>query len=199
VSTAPSHAAGLDPPRSRPARALHSFLVVSFETLMQVLFALPRFPPLNALKSWFLRLNGAQVGERVVYYPGVWIAPGRNLDIGDDVDLAYGVLLTTSGGLKIGNRTLVGYRSQILTANHLIPPGRGRIFGSGHEHKAVTIGEDVWIGANVIVLPGVTIGEGAVIAAGSVVTRSVEPFTIVGGNPARLIRPRDGSATDEER
>lgn len=173
------------------SRALFKpFFVVSYEFAMHVLFALPRYRLLNALKAMFLRLVGAQVGERVVFYPGVWIAPGRNLDLGDDVDLATGVLITTSGGVRIGARTLIGYRAQIISANHIVPEGLGRIFDSGHERKPVVIGADAWIGAAVIVLPGVTIGDGAVVAAGSVVTKDVEPFTIVAGVPAKLIRSR---------
>jgi acetyltransferase-like isoleucine patch superfamily enzyme len=121
----------------------------------------------------------------------VWIAPGRNLIIGDDVDLALGVLITTNGGVTIGSRTLIGYRAQIISANHRIPPAHGPIFGSGHDKKPVNIGADAWIGANVIVMPGVTIGEGAVIAGGSVVTKDIPAYTIAAGVPARPIRLRE--------
>jgi acetyltransferase-like isoleucine patch superfamily enzyme len=172
-------------------RMIKPFLVVSYETIMRLLFALPRYRLLNRLKALFLRLNGASVGSRVVFYPGVWIAPGRNLRLGDDVDLALDVLITTSGGVSIGARTLVGYRVQILSANHLIPPHHGKIFGSGHALAPVQIGEDVWIGANSLILPGATIGDGAVVAAGSVVKDKVEPYTIVAGVPARKVRDRN--------
>lgn len=173
------------------AAALKPFVVVSYETLMCLLFALPRYRLLNAVKAAFLRLVGAEVGRRVVFYPGVWIAPGRTLRLGDDVDLAAGVLITTGGGVTIGDRTLVGYRAQLLSANHVVPAGRGRIFDSGHERKPVVIGADAWIGAAAIILPGVTVGEGAVVAAGSVVTRDVPPYTIVAGVPARVVRERE--------
>ncbi len=133
-------------------------------------------------------LNGAKIGARATFYPGVWIAPGRNLVVGDDVDFALGVLVTTSGGVKIGDRTLIGYRAQVISANHRIPEGGGRIFGSGHDKAQVTIGADAWIGANSIVLPGVTIGDGVIVAAGSVVSKDVEPYTIVGGIPAKTIK-----------
>jgi acetyltransferase-like isoleucine patch superfamily enzyme len=171
-------------------RTVRPVLVVAYEAIMQLLFGLPRFRSLNWLKAVFLRLNGAKVGRRVVFYPGVWVAPGANLVLGDEVDLARGVLITTRGGVTIGDRTLVGYGTIILSTNHRVPAGLGRIFGAGHELKPVTIGSDVWIGANVVVLPGVSIGEGAVVAAGSVVTKNVEPFVIVAGVPARRIRSR---------
>jgi len=169
---------------------LHRFLVVSYEFILKMIFSFPRYSIFNTAKSSLLRLVGADLGKRIIYYPGVWIAPGRNLVIGDDVDLALDVLITTGGGVKIGDRTLIGYRTQILSTNHIIPENRDRIFGSGHEGKMVVIGDDVWIGCNVIVLPGVTIGTGSIVAAGSVVTKSIEPYSIVAGNPAKLLRMR---------
>ncbi len=167
------------------------FLIVSYECILRLLFSLPRYPVFNMLKSTFLRANGATIGKRVIYYPGVWIAPGKNAVFGDDVDFALNVLVETSGGVTIGDRTLIGYGTMILSGNHVIPPNRQSVFGAGHDRKPVVIGKDVWIGANVIVLPGRTIGEGAVVGAASVVTKDVEPYTIVAGNPAKLIRHRD--------
>ena len=175
---------------------LKSFLVVSYETIMVLLFSLPRYQTLNRLKSLFLKLNGAVIGKRVVFYPGVWIAPGRNAVVGDDVDFALNVFVETSGGVRIGDRTLIGYGTKILSRNHVIPPDRESIFYAGHDKKPVVIGKDVWIGANVIILAGRTVGDGAVIGAGSIVTKDVEPFTIVGGNPAKLIRRRERAQED---
>ena len=170
---------------------LKSFLVVSYEAVMQALFFLPRYPLFNAVKSWFLRLNGAKVGRRVIYYPRVWIENGRNLVIEDDVDLAIGVIIVTPGGVHIGSRALIGYGTQILSTNHVIPPRGQRIFDSGHRKAPIHIERDVWIGAHCVILPGVTIGEGAVVAAGSIVTRDVPQFSVVAGVPARVIRMRD--------
>lgn len=171
--------------------AIKGFVVVSYETVMSFLFLLPRYHTLNRIKRLFLILNGATIGKRVVFYPGVWIAPGRNLRIGDDVDLALNVQIETSGGVTIGDRTLVGYGTKIFSRNHIMPQKPEPIFGNGHRFNAVSIGKDVWLGANVIVLPGRTIGDGAVVGAGSVVTKDVAPYTIVAGNPAKLVRERD--------
>ena len=167
------------------------FLVVCYECLMVLVLGLPRFQLCLWVKANFLRFVGAKVGRDVVIYPQVWIAPGRSLVIGDDVDLALGVLITTSGGVVIGDRTLIGYRTQIISSNHRIPDELGRIFGAGHVDGRVEIGSDVWIGGGAIILPGVSIGDGAVVAAGSVVSRYVEAGAIVGGVPNRLIRMRD--------
>jgi acetyltransferase-like isoleucine patch superfamily enzyme len=170
---------------------MKSFVVVTFEFLMKLIFSLPRYKLLGVVKRFFLRCVGAKVGNNVVFYPGVWIAPGRNLVLGDNVDLALDVLITTSGGVEIGERTLIGYRTQIISGNHKVPSQGGRIFGSGHEYAKVKIGSDCWIGANCIIMPGVSVGEGAVVAGGSVVTKDVDAFTIVAGVPAKLIKKRD--------
>lgn len=165
-------------------------IVVFYETLLFTVFCLPRFRIINGLKSWVLRRLGAEVGHDVVYYPGVWIMPASKIKIGNDVDFALGVIVTTSGYVSIGDRTLIGYRAQILSANHNVPEGFGRIFDSGHVKKSVTIGSDVWIGAGAIILPGVTVGDGAVVCAGSVVTKDVPEFSYVAGVPARVIKYR---------
>jgi maltose O-acetyltransferase len=170
---------------------LKSFLVITFEAISRLLFALPRYRLLNAIKAAFLRFNGAHIGARVVFYPGVFIAPGYGLTLKDDVNVSLDVVIHTSGGVEIGERVLIGYRSAIYSANHLVPGGQRRIFGAGSVERPVVIENDVWLGANVIVLPGVRIGEGAVIGAGSVVTRSIPRMTVAAGNPARVIRQRN--------
>lgn len=171
-------------------QTIKSFIVVSFEFLLSVLFSLPRYRLFIFFKELLLISQGAKFGKGVVIYPGVWISPGRNLIVGDNVDLAKDVLITTSGGVEIGDRTLVGYRTQILSSNHTIPPIGEPFPISGDEHKKVIIGKDVWIGANCVITPGVYIGDGAVIAAGAIVTKDVEANSIVGGVPAKLIRYR---------
>lgn len=173
------------------SRTLKVFLVVSYETIMRLVMNLPRFSVFLLLKKWFLIMMGAKIGKGVVIYSDVWIAPGRNLIVGDEVDLAKGVLITTSGGVKIGDRTLIGYGTQILSANHRIPRVGERIPVSGDVFAPVTIGSDCWIGAGCIILPGVSIGDGAIVGAGSVVTKNVEENAIAAGVPAKLIRMRE--------
>lgn len=161
------------------------------EFISQIIFMLPRFRVLNYLKSLYLRYCfKAKIGKRVVFYSNIWIFTGRNLTLGDDVDLATGVLITTDGGVSIGDRTLVGYGTKILSSNHNVPPLPNRIFDSGHKKAPVTIKNDVWIGANCVILPGVTIGEGSIVAAGSIVTKNVPSNVYVGGIPAKIIKER---------
>lgn len=170
---------------------MKNFFVFLFELSLKFVFSFPRGMGASYIKSLILRMAGAKVGKRVTIYSGVWVFPGRNLILGDDVDLALDVLITTNGGVEIGDRSMIGYRTQILSQNHIIPENRERIFGAGHKREKVVIGNDVWIGANAIVLPGVEIGEGAIVAAGSVVTKDVPPYAIVAGVPAKLIKERN--------
>ncbi|OAO24847.1 MULTISPECIES: acyltransferase [Mammaliicoccus] len=165
--------------------------IVLIETFSQFVFKLPRFTFFNKLKEIYLKLWGNKVGKDNVFYPGIFIMPPKNMKLGSNIDFAKDVLITTKGGIEIGDRVLIGYSSKILTSNHKIPSNRKRIFTSGHTNSKVIIESDVWIGSNVIILPGVSIGEGSVIAAGSVVTKDVESYSIYAGVPAKKIKDRN--------
>ncbi|WP_260483855.1 acyltransferase [Sphingomicrobium flavum] len=167
------------------------FLIVTAEVMSTIIFSLPRYRLFNAIKAIYLNLVwGAKIGRRVIFYSGVRIFPGQDLVIGDDVNISKGCQVYTKGGVTIGDRTMIGFNTIILAGNHHVPPGRQRMFGKGFDRSPVTIGPDVWIGCNCSILAGATIGEGAIVAAGSVVSKNVEPFTIVGGVPAKKIRDR---------
>jgi len=100
------------------------------------------------------------------------------------VDIGEFSHLRASGGLTIGSRVLIAAHVVITTRTHPVTPPR---FGVTRD-APVRIEDDVWIGAGAIVLPGVTIGRAAVVAAGAVVTRDVEAMTVVAGVPARVVR-----------
>jgi acetyltransferase-like isoleucine patch superfamily enzyme len=96
--------------------------------------------------------------------------------------------------VEIGEQTLVSMHCTILSSNHGVPPLGTLIRDTADKLLPTKIGRDVWIGANAVILGGVTIGDGAVVAAGAVVNRDVEAGAIVAGVPARFIRKRQ--ATD---
>lgn len=110
--------------------------------------------------------------------------------VGDNCHFNFGCYLVGMGGISIGDRCLFGPDVKIISANHKINNAEIPIIGQGHELREVNIGNDVWVGAAAIILPGVRIGDGAVIGAGSVVTKSVENFKVVAGNPAKVINQR---------
>ena len=88
------------------------------------------------------------------------------------------------GGISVGKGTKIGPRVNLITENHGIAPSRRTFLAS----KAIRIGRNVWIGAAATILPGVTVGDNAIVAAGSVVSHDVPPNTIVAGVPAKVIR-----------
>jgi acetyltransferase-like isoleucine patch superfamily enzyme len=100
------------------------------------------------------------------------------------------VVIYGHGGVKIGEYTLVSMHCTILSSNHAIPAVGTLIRDVADELLPTKIGRDVWIGANAVILGGVTIGDGAVVAAGAVVTKDVEAGVVVAGVPAREIRKR---------
>jgi acetyltransferase-like isoleucine patch superfamily enzyme len=94
------------------------------------------------------------------------------------------------GGLEIGNGVRIAAGTVIIPSNHVFSDPKIPIYRQGNASKGIRIGDDVWIGANCTILDGVHLGNGAVIAAGAVVNKDVEPFSIVGGVPAHLIKRR---------
>ena len=117
---------------------------------------------------------------------------GSRLEMGDDVLLNVGVMINADcgGAITIGSRVLVGPYAVIRAANHRFDDVKIPIISQGHEPGSIVIGDDVWIGAHVTILPDVSIGHGAVIAAGSVVTRDIPAMAVAAGCPASVLRYR---------
>lgn len=145
----------------------------------------------NKFKSKLLTIMGADIGDKVSISQGVWIDRPHKICIGDNVVLSRDVLITTSGGVSIGNNSMIGYGSKILSANHRIPENREEsIRFSGHVFDKVIIEDDVWIGCNCVILPGVIIKKGAIVGAGTIVTKDLEEYGVYVGSPAKRIRSR---------
>jgi maltose O-acetyltransferase len=157
-----------------------------------------------AAKAWMARYNAApalpvserhallcerlgHVGKDAVIRPPFFCDYGYNIHLGDGVFLNFNCVILDVVEVTIGDRTQIGPAVQIYAADH---PRDAETRRAGLEFgRPVRIGCDVWIGGGAILLPGVTIGDGAVIGAGSVVTRDVAPNVTVAGNPARQ-RPK---------
>jgi acetyltransferase-like isoleucine patch superfamily enzyme len=132
-----------------------------------------------------------QVGAGALLEPGVWItAPGdARVRIGAGSFLNLGVMVASQQLVEIGEHCMLANGCFVSDANHRHDDADKPITWQGFESKGPTrIGDNCWLGANVIVTSGVTIGERCVIGANSVVTRDIEPFSIAAGSPARVIK-----------
>ena len=128
-----------------------------------------------------------KTGERVHIMPPFHCDYGRNIEVGEDFFANYNLVILDVGKVKIGKNAQIAPNVAIYTAGHPIHPDSRN---SGYEYGIpVTIGDNVWLGGNVCIMPGVTIGDNAVIGAGSVVTKDIPSNVIAAGNPCRVIRP----------
>ncbi|MFJ9773645.1 sugar O-acetyltransferase [Kitasatospora sp. NPDC101157] len=136
-------------------------------------------------ESILRELLGA-VGEAVEVRSPFHCLFGRQIFLGDNVFVNFGGIFLDSARITIGDKTLIGPNVQLLTATHPLEPGLRR---AGYEYgEPISIGENVWIGGGAIICPGVTIGDDAVVGAGSLVTADVPPGVLVYGSPARIVR-----------
>jgi acetyltransferase-like isoleucine patch superfamily enzyme len=175
------------------------------------------------VRGWFwriaLRLMGGRIGPHARIYGGarlvmfgpkatIEIGPGfrllrlatlhtltpkGRLVIGRDAVIAESVLISAGELIEIGDYALIGPRSMIVDTGHHYKDGTRLIRDQGLATAPIHIGSDVWMGGHVKVLAGVTIGRGAVIGAGSVVTRDVPPYAVAVGVPAKVIAYRPGA------
>ena len=164
---------------------------------------------LAATRAWLTRYNRAdsaeacrelllerlgKVGTSVEVRPPFFCDYGFNIRLGDKVFLNYNCVILDVVDVVIGDATQIGPAVQIYTADHPHDPRQRK---SGLEFgRRIEIGRDVWIGGGAIILPGITVGDCAVIGAGSVVTRDVPPGVTVSGNPARERSPRTGGCVE---
>ncbi|MBC7655555.1 MAG: putative colanic acid biosynthesis acetyltransferase [Frankiaceae bacterium] len=141
--------------------------------------------PLHGWRRMLLRVFGARVGRDVCIDPSVRIAIPWNLSIGDQSSLGDRALVYNLGRVTIGARSTVSHMAHLCAGSHdyrdpMLPLLR----------LPIDIGSDVWVCAQAFVGPGLTLGDGCVVGACAVVTRSVEPWSVVAGNPAKVVRQR---------
>lgn len=127
-----------------------------------------------------------QAGEGISIVPPLYCDYGKNIRVGKNFFANYQLTVLDCAPVTIGDNVQIAPNVSIYTAGHPLHPDSRN---SGYEYALpITIGDNVWIGGNVVICPGVTIGDCAVIGAGSVVTRDVPPWTVAAGNPCRVLR-----------
>lgn len=141
----------------------------------------------DEVRALLANLTGRPIDPTVTMFPPFHTDFGKNITLGQRIFINSGCSFQDQGGITIGDDTLIGHNTVLATLNHGMEPDR-----RADMHPApIVIGRNVWIGSNVTVLPGITIGDDAVVAAASVVTRDVPARAVVVGSPAHVVRTID--------
>ena len=163
---------------------MHRLMTAASERAMRITSRMnASFESLSDVRRQLEELWRCELPEGVGLFPPFTTDCGLNTHVGAGTFINAGCRFQDQGGIYIGERALIGHNAVIALNHNMDPARRANLLPA-----PVRIGDDAWLGANVTVLPGVTIGNGAVIAAGAVVSRDVEENTVVGGVPARLLR-----------
>src|ERR1700744_4261019 len=163
-------------------------MLANVKRAMGITAALNRltFNDADEVRALFSELIGKKVDESFLLIPPFYTAGGDEIRVGKNVFVNQNCTFYDLGGLDIADDVMIGPNVSLITSGHPIEPSQRRDFVIA---KPIVIGRNVWIAAGATVIGGVTVGENSVVAAGSVVTKDVPPNTLVGGKPARGIRP----------
>ena len=143
-----------------------------------------KYHDFDEIRKLFSKLIGEEISDDFRVFPPFTTDFGKNIHLGKNVFINSGCRFQDQGGIYIGNNVLIGHNVVLATLNHEENPSkRGNLIPS-----PIKIGNDVWVGSNATILPGITIGDGAIVAAGAVVTKDVKENTVVAGVPAKYIR-----------
>ena len=143
------------------------------------------FNDADEVRALFSDLIGKKVDDSFLLIPPFYTTGGVDISVGRNVFVNQNCTFYDLGGLDIADDVMIGPNVSIITSGHPVEPSRRRACVIA---KPIVIERNVWIAAGATIIGGVTVGENSVVAAGSVVTKDVPPNTLVGGNPARVIR-----------
>jgi acetyltransferase-like isoleucine patch superfamily enzyme len=164
---------------------IHRFMVEISNEAMRITSELNNsYHEPKEIRTLLSKLTGKQVSESFMMFPPFYTDFGKNITIGENVFINSGCRFQDQGGIFIGDGTLIGHNVVLATLNHgFSPSDRSTTYPT-----PIKIGNNVWISANATIIPGVTVGDNAIIAAGAVVTKDVPENAVVGGVPAKLIK-----------
>ena len=170
---------------------MHKFKLIIYYLFIQKLPHSRLWGGFNTLRIWYMSkvLKIMPFDRNSKFENGVYISDAKQLRIGNYVRINENSFLR--GAITIGDYCMIAPNVSIYTRTHVYDNPDIPVVLSGEiDFKEVILEEDVWIGRNVVILPGIHIGKGSIIGANSVVTKNIEPYSIVGGVPAKLIRKR---------
>ena len=162
-------------------------MLANVKRAMAITAALNRltFDDADEIRALFSQLIGQKVDDSFLLIPPFYTAGGNEIRVGQNVFVNQNCTFYDLGGLDIADDVMIGPNVSIITTGHPVDPAQRHAATIG---KPIVIERNVWIATGATIVGGVTVGENSVVAAGSVVTRDVPPNTLVGGNPARVIR-----------
>jgi putative colanic acid biosynthesis acetyltransferase WcaF len=166
-------------PHTRASRIARMLWMLAYALLFR---PTPWF--MGAWRTWLLRRFGAKIGYARLHASAKIWAPWL-LEIGNEVWIDMNVNLYNAFGLTIGDRVVVSQNTFLCSATHDYTDPRYKLTGA-----RITIQDDCWVAADAFVAPGVTVHQGSVVGARAVVTKDVEPWSVVAGNPAKVIKER---------
>ncbi len=143
-----------------------------------------KYHTLGQVRKLLSKLTASKIDKSCILLPPFYTEFGKNLKLGKEVFINSCCRFQDNGGIEIGDNTMIGQGTTIVTLNHDLNPKTRH----NAKPKAVKIGKNVWIGASCTILPGVSIGDNAVIGAGSVVVKSIPKNAVAVGNPAKVIK-----------
>ena len=149
------------------------------------------------VRHMVVRRLSKSCGQRVLIFPGCQLHWLERCEIGENVTIHDFCYLDACGGITIGNDVRMAHNCSLITGQHNYDVPGKTIIESGYTPAPIVVGDDVWFGTGVVVLPGVTIGSGAILGANSVVRKDVPENAIVAGSPARVIKYRFAEGQEE--
>jgi acetyltransferase-like isoleucine patch superfamily enzyme len=155
----------------------------SFET-RKLLVQMNNSSDAAEIRNLLSQITGSEIDESVAVFTPLYINYGKHTKIGKNVFINFDCVFLDLGGIAIEDNVLIAPKVSLLSEGHPVPPNERQSLVPGHIH----IRKNAWIGAGATILPGVTVGENAVVAAGAVVSKDVPANTIVGGVPAKIIK-----------
>lgn len=162
----------------KPIKAVYYAVTLFFNSVLNKL-------PSRHLRKWTLQLLGAKLGKHALFFRRVEVLYPKGLDVDDRVTVGWFAELDARAGIHISHDVNISSHAKLITGSHDVDAPD---FAS--DFRPINIGHHVWIGTGAIILQGVTIGDGAVVAAGAVVTKDIPPYEVWGGVPAKFIRKR---------